>query len=308
MSKTPYCKMCSKYHFERSTFYDVDSRETVYFCSDNHKNEYLNKKRDPNYKTSQDKFMDEMNEKRENEKAERHRKLKDIEDYYEKNPDGDYNNQSSSSYSSKRSQLDILAEIQEDKVNSEREAKENAERKKRAAELRSQGKNFRAFLVEFQNGVIGASVLIGFALFFFFFTQNEESNKAEAMLINSELELIEDSVKLYIIDKNYDRALVLSNKLVHPSQEDMEHLEFDAWDGYPKFDEYWTKKREEYKNIIFNKGSLTSAEVEFEKPKVKAKTSEINTIEEDLDQEFKNIDREIDSMSSEANLEDEYKY
>ena len=94
MSKTPYCKMCDKYHYERSTFYDIDISETVYFCSENHKNEYLNKKRDPNYKTSQDKFMDEMNEKRENQKAERHRKLKDIEDYYAKNPDGDYNNQS----------------------------------------------------------------------------------------------------------------------------------------------------------------------------------------------------------------------
>ena len=308
MSKTPYCKMCSKYHFERSTFYDVDIRETIYFCSDKHKNEYLNKKRDPNYKTSQDKFMDEMNEKRENDKAERHRKLKDIEDYYAKNPDGDYNNQSPTSYSSKRSQRDIFAEIQEDKANSEREAKENAERKQRAAELRSQGKNFRAFLVEFQNGVIGASVLISFALFLILFTQNEESNKADAMLINSELELIEDSVKLCINVKNYDRALVLANKLVHPSREDMEHLEFDAWDGYPKFDEYWIKKREEYKDIIFNKGSLASQEVEVKKQKVKAKTSEINTIEEDLDKEFKNIDREIDSMSSEANLEDEYKY
>ncbi len=67
---------------------------------------------------------------------------------------------------------------------------------------------------------------------------------------------------------------------------------------------------------IFNYDSLVSinnahyclyitSNVEIvEKPKVKAKTSEIKTIEEDLDEEFKNIDREIDSMSSEANLED----
>ncbi len=50
--------MWSKYHSERSTFYDVDIRETVYFCSENHKNEYLNKKIDPNYKTSQNNFID----------------------------------------------------------------------------------------------------------------------------------------------------------------------------------------------------------------------------------------------------------
>ena len=306
MSKNPYCEMCDSYHFERSSFYDADFGATIYFCSENHRNEYLNKKRNPNYKTSQDKIRDEMIEKRENDKEERHRKLKDIEDYYAKNPNGDYNNQSSSGYSSSRSQRDILAEIQEDKANSEREEKENSERKQRAAELRSQGKNFQAFLVENKNGVIGACVLIGFALFFFFFTQNEESNKADAMLVNTELEMIEDSVKIYINEKNYDRALVLANKLVHSSHEDMEHLEFDAWDGYPKFDEYWTKKREEYKNIIINKGTLTIEESEVKQSPVKS--DETEEISNSMEEEAESIQNEIDSMSNVDDLEDEYKY
>ena len=40
----------------------------------------------------------------------------------------------------------------------------------------------------------------------------------------------------------------------------MEHLEFDSWSGYPKFDEYWNNKREEYKKIIFSNGSLNPDE------------------------------------------------
>ena len=151
-----------------------------------------------------------------------------------------------------------LIDIEEAKVRAEQEARERAERRQRANELRSQGKNFQAFLVEFQNGVIGVSVVLGLALFFFFFTQNQKSNMADAMKINSELEQIEDSVKIYINNKNYDKALLLANKLVHSSNEKMEHLEFDSWNGYPKFDEYWTKKREEYKKVILNKGSLNT--------------------------------------------------
>ncbi len=310
MAKNPYCKICNKYHYERSSYYDSDLSETVYFCSDNHKNEYLNKKRDPNYKTSQDRFMEELNERRENERAERRRKLKDIEDFYEKNPDGDYNNQSSNYGSSRSNREDVLAEIQEEKANAEREAKANAERKKRAAELRSQGKNFQAFLVEYQTIVIGLFVLVGFALFFFFFTKNEDNKKADAMIINSELELIEDSVKIYINEKNYDRALVLANKLVHSSHEDMEHLEFDVWDGYPKFDEYWTKKREEYKNIIINKGSLTEVESEIEQSPEKKDDSELRS--NSMSEEARAIQNEIDSMSNfeefDDQLDDEYKY
>ena len=320
MSRPAYCKMCDKYHFDRSTYYDVDINETIYFCSDNHKNEYLNKKSNPNYKTSQDKFMDEMNEKRENEKEERHRKLKDIEDFYENNPDGDYNNQTSNTNSSYSSERDRLIDIQEDKAAAEKEAKETAARKQRADELRSQGKNFQAFLVEFQNGIIGVAVVAGVALFFYFFTHNEEVNKQDAMKINSELELIEDSVKIYITNKNYDRALILTNKLIHTSHEDMENLEFDAWNGYPKFDEYWTKKKAEYKTIIFNKGTLnleaekspeekTSDESgteekktnNNEKPKVQ-KESKVN--------EEKIISTEPDnnSNSDDEELDDEYKY
>ena len=149
-----------------------------------------------------------------------------------------------------------IIDIEEQRLRDEKEAREKAKRRARANELRSQGKNFQAFLVEFQNGVIAVSIIIGLALFFFFFNLNKKSNTADAMKINTELEQIEDSVKIYINENNFDRALLLTNKLVHNSHENMEHLDFDAWSGYPKFDEYWTKKREAYKNIILNGGKL----------------------------------------------------
>lgn len=204
-----------------------------------------------------------------------------------------------------RDERQRLIDIEEAKVRAEKEARERAERKQRADELRSQGKNFQAFLVEFQNAVIGVSVVLGLALFFFFFIQNKESNKADAMKINSELELIEDSVKIYINNKNYDKALLLANKLVHSSHEDMEHLEFDGWSGYPKFDEYWTKKREEYKKIIFNKGSLNTEQPTVEKPKVQKTESE--EVEETPIEEDKFIYSESDSINNQEGLDDEYK-
>ena len=64
MAKTPYCKMCDSYHYERDSYYDKDVKETILFCSSKCKNEYTNKKANPNYKTSNDKFMDEFNEKK----------------------------------------------------------------------------------------------------------------------------------------------------------------------------------------------------------------------------------------------------
>lgn len=204
-----------------------------------------------------------------------------------------------------REERQRLIDIEEAKVRAEKEAHERAERKQRADELRSQGKNFQAFLVEFQNAVIGVSVVLGLALFFFFFIQNKESNKADAMKINSELELIEDSVKIYINNKNYDKALLLANKLVHSSHEDMEHLEFDAWSGYPKFDEYWTKKREEYKKIIFNKGSLNSEQPTVQKPKVEK--TESNANEDTPIEEDKINYSESDSINNQEGLSDEYR-
>ncbi len=150
----------------------------------------------------------------------------------------------------------LLNETYPDRLKELEKSEKDAQRKKRANELRSQGKNIQAFVLEFQNILIAMSVFLVAGIFFFFLIQNNESNKADAMERQYELELIEDSVKIYINNKKYDNALILANKLSHSSNEDMENMEFDAWNGYPKYDEYWDKKREEYKSIILNRGTL----------------------------------------------------
>lgn len=204
-----------------------------------------------------------------------------------------------------RDERQRLIDIEEAKVRAEKEAREKAERKQRANELRSQGKNFQAFLVEFQNAVIMVSLVVGIGLFLLISSHNKQSNMEDAMKINSKLELIEDSVKIYISNKNYDKALLLANKLVHSSHENMEHLEFDTWNGYPKFDEYWTKKREEYKKIIFNKGSLNTEQPTVDNKKVEEKESvevDQTPVEED-----KFIYSESDTINNQEGLDDEYK-
>jgi hypothetical protein len=204
-----------------------------------------------------------------------------------------------------RDERQRLIDIEEAKVRAEKEAREKAERKQRANELRSQGKNFQAFLVEFQNGVIAGSLVVGIALFMFVSSYNKKSNQSDALKINQELEQIEDSVKIYINNKNFDKALVLANKLVHNSHEDMEQMEFDTWSGYPKFDEYWTKKREEYKKIIFNKGSLNSEQPTVDKTKVEKTESE--EVDQTPVEEDNFIYSESDTINNQEGLDEEYK-
>ena len=204
-----------------------------------------------------------------------------------------------------RDERQRLIDIEEAKVRAEKEAREKAERKQRANELRSQGKNFQAFLVEFQNGVIAGSLVVGIALFMFVSSYNKKSNQSDALKINQELEQIEDSVKIYINNKNFDKALVLANKLVHNSHEDMEQMEFDTWSGYPKFDEYGTKKREEYKKIIFNKGSLNTEQPNVDNKKVEETKSE--EVEQTPTEEDKFIYSESDTLNNQEGLDDEYK-
>jgi hypothetical protein len=90
MAKNPNCKMCNSYHYERDSFFDKNLDEIILFCSSKCKNEYINKKSNPNFKTSNDKFMDEINERNQNARDERNRKFDDIDNFYEKNPNGDY--------------------------------------------------------------------------------------------------------------------------------------------------------------------------------------------------------------------------
>jgi hypothetical protein len=207
----------------------------------------------------------------------------------------------------KLEEIRLKAEIEEReaKALSEKLAKQKAERKQKANELRNQGKNFQAFLVEFQNGVILGVMLLSFIIFLIVFSFNTSSKTNNAKAIHLELELIEDSIKLYIQNKDFDKALILSNKLNHPLKANMEHLEFDSWSGYPKYDEYWAKKKEEYKRIILNKGIVINEMIDVNKKEIineikKPQSNEDNYDEDKYDDE--NIDE--DNYDDE-NIDDE---
>jgi hypothetical protein len=163
----------------------------------------------------------------------------------------------------------LLNETYPDRLKELEASEKDAQRKKRANELRSQGKNIQAFLLEFQNVMIAMCVLLALGIFFIYSNNDMTKQKNEAVRINLELEQIEDSVRLCINNKNYDRALILANKLVHPLNELYEG-KGGVWEG-EYYNLYWDKKREEYKNRIIMLGALeTNTEAKSNSSKKKS--------------------------------------
>lgn len=106
MSKSPYCKLCNKYHFDRESYYDRDLHETIMFCSRKHKQEYIEKKKNPSFKTSQDKFMDEYN--RELQERKEARRARWDETMREMGYDEDSSSQSSQDDEARKAQMEEL--------------------------------------------------------------------------------------------------------------------------------------------------------------------------------------------------------
>ncbi len=79
-------------------------------------------------------------------------------------------------------------EMEEDRQRAELEAKERAERKQRADELRRQGKNFQAFMVEFQNAIIAVGAVLGMLILGGVIMIYSTNQTEEAKKINSQLE------------------------------------------------------------------------------------------------------------------------
>lgn len=101
-------------------------------------------------------------------------------------------------------------------------------------------KNWKIIIAGVIVAVIGVGVFIHF----------NNLSKQNDIKLSQQLEKIEDKVKLSIQSGDKEKALDLTNQLIHPSHKDMETQKFDTWHGYPKYDEYWTKKREKYKEEI----------------------------------------------------------
>ena len=101
-------------------------------------------------------------------------------------------------------------------------------------------KNWKAIVM------VTIAVVIGFVVFIYF----NNISKQNDIKLSQQLEQIEDQINLSIQSGDKEKALNLTNQLVHPSHKDMQTQKFDVWNGYPKFDEYWSKKREKYKEQI----------------------------------------------------------
>ena len=297
MSQSGYCPMCDSYHFNTESFYDKDLNQSIYFCSNKCKNEYVNKKSNPNFKSRQDIENDKMREEQQEllaaKKAKRDAILNDIDN-------GNYSDNSSSGKSASA----IRAEMEADKQRAEQEAKEAAARKQRADQLRREGKNFQAFLVEFQNGIIAVVSVIFLVGLGAYFMIDGENKKQSAVQINSDLEKIEDSVRIYINEKNFDRSLVLANQLNHPLHEVYEG-KGTMWES-EYYDLYWNKKREEYKEIILNKGSLTEDKSEENKESSKSKKKKSSKQKEEVNETSDEINTDEEKSATDEELDPEY--
>lgn len=109
-------------------------------------------------------------------------------------------------------------------------------------------KEFYDSLKKNWKAIVAAAIVLVISIGFFVHFNN--ISKQDDIKLSQQLEQIEDKVRLSIQSGDKEKALDLTNKLVHPSHKDMETQKFDAWSGYPKYDEYWTKKREKYKEQI----------------------------------------------------------
>lgn len=131
------------------------------------------------------------------------------------------------------------------------EAEDAKNRRRRADELRSQGRSLQALFVEFGTWIgIGAFalVVIGFVL-----VQNVRSGSvaSDGAEINRKLELIENQLLLAMEAGDRSKALDLVGQLVHPLHAEWEDKsKWDTWSGFPYYDDWWTKKREDYKDRI----------------------------------------------------------
>jgi hypothetical protein len=297
MSQSGYCPMCDSYHFNTESFYDKDLDQSIYFCSNKCKNEYANKKANPNFKSRQDIENDRMREEQQERlaasKAKRDAIARDIEN-------GNYSDNSSSGKSASA----IRAEMEADKQRAEQEAKEAAARKQRADQLRREGKNFQAFLVEFQNGIIAVVSVIFLVGLGAYFMIDGENQKQNAVQINADLEKIEDSVRIYINEKNFDRSLVLANQLNHPLHEVYEG-KGTMWES-EFYDLYWNKKREEYKEIILNKGSLSEDNSKEKKESSKSKKKKSSKQEEEVNETSDEINTDEEKSATNEELDPEY--
>lgn len=139
---------------------------------------------------------------------------------------------------------------------SQREVELEAERadrdrtQARVTELEASGRKLHAFIVENRTTVqlVAAGLLLIGTLAAFVI--QDKFSQSSAIELHHRLEAKEDSLIVAIDQHDWQLAKRLVTSLIHPDNVDMEFMEFDSWSGYPKYDEYWNKKREAYRETI----------------------------------------------------------
>ena len=82
--------------------------------------------------------------------------------------------------------------------------------------------------------------------------QNEEDIDKKSKQISLKLETIEDQINIEIQNNNKDKALSLTNQLVHPNHVIYEGTQENWYSEDKYYDEYWNEKRKFYKEKILN--------------------------------------------------------
>lgn len=142
-----------------------------------------------------------------------------------------------------------LAEAEANKIKLETELIEKDHRNRRADELRSQGRNFQANVVQYRLDVVAGAVigLLAFAIVIMVFMKNQDNDKKADYELHVELERKEVEILKAIQNGEHEKALSIIEQLNHPSNSDSK--KGNGW-NHISYSEYWSKRKDQLRNEI----------------------------------------------------------
>lgn len=124
-------------------------------------------------------------------------------------------------------------------------------RPQRIQELRPKGRGSRAFFFAYGTWVGIAAFVLATAGFHIFAKYRERSIAEDGARVNQHLENIEEELRFAISAGDRAKALDLVDQLSHPLHERWkDQSKWDEWYGYPYYSDWWSTKRERYKDQI----------------------------------------------------------
>ena len=184
MSSNPYCGICGNYHYNIVEYYDREKSAVLFFCSANHRDEHIKKKNNPGYKTSYDikseKVVQEQKERLESDRERRRQTLDDIDDYYKKNPNGDYK-----AYEKSKKNKNRFFSFEEEE--------DTEEDLRRIKEVEEEDAKLYAWMKKYWYISISIALLVC-ALFYFIFIKDSSPNESNFDLKEQE-PLLEEQIK-----------------------------------------------------------------------------------------------------------------